>query len=144
LLAGLGSVLLYLAFLLTADQYSFAASVFGFPLVAVGYACLLVAALSPAGFLSRTRWSVTSSVAAWSYGIYLTHKGVIHLTQEGLSNFGIARESGMTFLCATVASLVAAWLLHIAVERPFMGLRAMVLSRLDSREKSKLAVGRHA
>ena len=125
-----GLALLYCSYVLTADQYSFAASVFSFPLIAVAYGCLLIAALSPSSVLYRVRLTTTSLIATWSYSIYLTHKGVIHLSQELLASFGLAPDSGITLILTTMACVVVAWLLNVAVERPFMQLRATVLSRL--------------
>jgi len=132
MVALVGVALLYCSYVLSADQYSFVASVFSFPLIAAAYGCLLFAAVSPASVLHRIRLTTTSFMATWSYSIYLTHKGVIHLSQKLIAGFGIAPDSGVTFILATLVCVLVAWLLHLTVERPFMELRAMVLSRLRS------------
>jgi len=130
-----GLALLYCSYVLSADPYSFAASVFAFPLIASGYGCLLIAAVSPSSVLYRVRLETTSSIATWSYSIYLTHKGVTHISQGLLASLGLAPDSVITFLLVTAFCLVAALLLHVAVERPFMQLRALVFSRLRARSE---------
>lgn len=130
MVALVGLALLYCSYVLSTDQYSFVAAMFSFPLIAAAYGCLLIAAVSPSSVLHRVRLATTSLIATWSYSIYLTHKGVIHLSQELSTRCGLAPDSGITFILATVFCLVVAWLLHAAVERPCMQLRARVLSRL--------------
>ena len=127
-----GMALLYCSYCLSADKYSFAASVLSFPLIASAYGCLLIAALSPSSVIHRVRLATTSFIATWSYSIYLTHKGVIHISQELFASFGLAPDSGITFILASLACVSVAWLLHVAVERPFMKLRSIVLSWLRS------------
>jgi peptidoglycan/LPS O-acetylase OafA/YrhL len=110
LLLLVGAGLITGAWFFCSDQYSFHASVFGFPLVAI---------------------------ATLSYSIYLTHKGVIHLSQQLFTKWGIAEDStGMFFLCI-VMSILGALVLRYIVERPFLRLRDLILQkRKASREQS--------
>ena len=62
------------------DQQSFSASIFGFPLVSIGYGLIVAGAICPNSFLYRWNSKVTTFIAALSYAIYLSHKGVIHIT----------------------------------------------------------------
>jgi hypothetical protein len=54
----------------------FLTSTFGFSLVAIGFALLTCAALSPASLLNRMRIPARRSLALWSYAVYLVHKPV--------------------------------------------------------------------
>jgi peptidoglycan/LPS O-acetylase OafA/YrhL len=129
-LFALGLALLGVAAVLCIDRNSLSSSVFAFPLVAGGYGCLLVAAVTPACFLHRIRFAANSVLAAWSYSLYLIHKAVINLSQEVLFQAGLARDGNATFLLALSAALGAAWALYAAVEQPFLRLRARLLQRM--------------
>ncbi|MCC6371944.1 MAG: acyltransferase [Bacteroidia bacterium] len=122
----LGLILLTGAYFLCEDQQSFGASVFGFSMVAMGYACLVVVAISPTCFLFRWNSKISSGIATLSYAIYLTHKGVIHITHELLSNNNIS-ENGRLVICVFTC-MAAALLLHLAVEKPFMKIRNRLLN----------------
>ena len=83
----LSLILLTCAYFLCYDQTTFNASIFGFPLIALGYGFLVVAAVSPTSFLYQWNSKVTAFIATLSYATYLTHKGVIHMTHQLLSNY---------------------------------------------------------
>jgi len=129
-----GLSILVSASLLTADRASFGAAVFGFPLISIGYGLVLVAAVSPSSALHRIDLKVTSWLASISYSLYLIHKGAVHLLQTFLSDWGIAPQSTVVFLASIAFSCLAAWMLYLSVERPFMKLRSVVLVR---REKER-------
>lgn len=99
------------------------AAVFGFPLLALAYGLVVASALghvgAPRGMLS----AAASRLAVWSYAVYLIHKMVFHLVQSGLSGQVEPRGVPMFLICLAAATLAGA-VLHIAVERPFLALRA--------------------
>jgi peptidoglycan/LPS O-acetylase OafA/YrhL len=128
-LAALGLALLVGAQALLTERTSFGASVFLFPLIAVAYGCLLIAAVSPRSFMYRTSLTLTSIMATLSYSLYLTHKAVIHVTQAALSPMGVEPNSNFMFVLALITSLASAWLLHVAIEQPFMRLRSRLVAR---------------
>lgn len=135
LVIGLG--LTACAYFLCADAYSFAASVFGFPLVALAYGTIVAAAVSPSCFLYRLQSRISSSIAALSYAIYLTHKGVIHLTQHQLMQWGIPGDSNLMLIICVGVVLLGALILRYTVEKPFLKLRDGLLRKgRDSREQS--------
>jgi len=105
------------------QQYSFSGAVFGFPLISLAYGVLVLAALSPSCLLYRHSSRITRWIATLSYSLYLTHKQVIHLTHEILAPRGIGNDSYLSFWICVITSLLAGWMLHLAVEKPFMGLR---------------------
>jgi peptidoglycan/LPS O-acetylase OafA/YrhL len=128
-LAFAGLALLVGAYFLCEDRITLVSSLFSFPLIAAGYGCLLIAAVSPTSVLNRTRFALTWLVATWSYSLYLTHKGVIHLSQELFAHLGMEPAGNVTFVLTVGTSLLAAGALYTVVERPFMRLRDAALSR---------------
>jgi peptidoglycan/LPS O-acetylase OafA/YrhL len=95
---------------------------------------LLVVALASADLAGRrvfTQWAWMVKLGVWSYCFYLVHLMVLN-RMEGIGDrLGIPVI--VTVLLAVPASIVAAWLLHILVERPFERiLRPKGRSRMDS------------
>jgi len=121
----LSLVILTGAYFLCYDPMTFNASVYGFPLIAIGYGFLVVSAISPSSFLFKWNSKITTSLATLSYAIYLTHKGVIHMTHTLLSDFNI--ESNILLLICMLTCIGFAYILHLLVEKPFMKLREGVL-----------------
>ncbi|RYY63900.1 MAG: acyltransferase [Chitinophagaceae bacterium] len=128
-----GLLLLTVAWFLCEEQHTFEASVFGFPLVSTGYACLLIASISPNNFLYQWNSRVTRFIATLSYAIYLTHKGVIHMTQEWFKKMDM--EPHLLMLINIGTCIAFALLLHWIVEKPFMKFRNRVLNK--SRDVSR-------
>jgi len=127
-----GNVWLIAGLLLTAaawwtahdeEQYTFKGAIFGFPLISLAYGTMVLAALSPSCILYRHANGLTRWIATLSYAIYLTHKQLIHLTQEAIAPYGIGNDSYTSFWICTGVSLVGGWLLHQIIERPFLRLR---------------------
>ncbi|HEY4336668.1 MAG TPA: acyltransferase [Puia sp.] len=126
------------AWLLTHNQhqYEMQGAIFGYPAISIAYAALVLAALSPTSILYRYSSRLTRFIANLSYAIYLTHKQLIHLTHKALEPLGISEDSYLAFgICIGVA-LAGAWLLHIAVERPFLRLRDRILANKRSPQKN--------
>ncbi len=132
LMAGIG--VLIGAYFLCEDQVSFKASIFGFPLISVGYGFILIGAISPECFLSHFQSRITANIATLSYALYLTHKIVIHVSQEELSKADIPKESVWMFLLCMLISVIGALILNKLVERPFLRLRDRVLK--NNQEKT--------
>ncbi len=114
------------AYFLCSDHQTLAASVFGFTIVAIGFGCILVAALSEKSFLYKIKSRTTTLLANLSYGIYLTHKGIIHITRSLLSDVQI--NSVLILLICMITCIVAAYILHLVVEKPFMKLRNKIIA----------------
>lgn len=123
----LGLAVLTGAYFLCADQSTLYATVWGFPVVSTGYGLVLLSAVSPGSFLYRTPSRITAALAGYSYGLYLIHKIIIHLTQEGFSVFGIDPKSNTMLLISMVFCMAGAWLLRLLVEKPFLQIRNRVL-----------------
>ncbi len=103
--------------------YGFFMTAFGYSLVAICFAILTVAALSPNSLLHKIRVPGAAQLAAWSYAIYLSHKAVAFIVQGQLAKAGIAANSLLLLAAITVACVLVGWLLFRLVETPFMKLR---------------------
>ena len=109
--------------------YSHACALYGYPLIALSYGCLLIAALSPQFQLPHALFFPFKWLAALSYGIYLTHKMVAHVAQRALIDAGFD-GNGYPLLFACLAAFVLVGLmLHWLVERPMFAVRDRVLQR---------------
>ena len=136
----LGIIVLTGAWFLCEDQKSFYASIFGFPLVAAGYGLLVVAALSPNCILYKYDSRITALIAKLSFGIYLIHKGVIHVIQPVFAKMDLAPKGNLMFLLCLVGTILAALILYKIVEEPFLRLRQRILvSKSPATHKGQLS-----
>jgi len=131
-LAAFSLLLLTAAYFLCYEEESFYATIFGFPLIAIGYGIMVMSAISPTSFLYKFNSRLTTWIATLSYSIYLTHKGIIHVAQGLLSNELEINSNLMLFICILI-SVCAAWLLNLTIERPFMKLREKIVATDMSR-----------
>jgi peptidoglycan/LPS O-acetylase OafA/YrhL len=106
---------------ITGFGYGFFMSAFGYTLLALAFALLVAAALSPATALHRARVPGAASLALWSYSIYLSHRPVANALKVWLTPLGVSDRTRLAVIC--VACLIAGALLHKLVEAPFMALR---------------------
>ena len=106
------------------DHYGLGPTVLGFPLLGVGFALLILAALAPGSLLHRMRVPGAAHLALWSYAVYLTHRAVSALVAVRMARAGHGVEDAATIGACMLASLLAGWLLYRVVETPFMRLRA--------------------
>lgn len=136
----LGIIILTGAYFICLDQGSFASSVFGFPLVSIGYGIMLMGAISRKNILFKLRSTTSLAIATLSYGLYLSHKIVIHITQDQLSKYGIKANGTLMFIICIVTCFVAAWILNIIVEKPFLKLRERILKKIRSNKKDLVTV----
>ena len=116
-----------ITYFLLGNEESFNASVFGFPLIDVGYGFIVLAALSEKCFLHKYESKITTKIATLSYGIYLVHKIVIHVTQTQLSKYNMHEDSNLIFLICVVAVFIISLSLNETIEKPFLKLRKKIL-----------------
>lgn len=117
----LGLMVLTGAWFLCRDITAFWASVYGFTVVALGYGLVLTGALSSTCILYKYKSRVTLAIAQFSYAVYLTHKGVIHVVHQTLASFELSQEL-LLFISAACCFVVAA-LIYTVVEQPMLRLR---------------------
>jgi peptidoglycan/LPS O-acetylase OafA/YrhL len=121
----LSLIILTCAFFLCYEQQTYYASIFGFPLVSIGYGFLVIGAISPNSFLFKWKSKTTTFLATLSFAIYLTHKGIIHITQNLFENTKI--DSNLILLICIGTCLIGAYLLNLLIEKPFMKLRNRII-----------------
>ena len=122
-LAGGAAVTALAFYMFLADHLGFGMTVFGYPMLALGFSLLIVAALSPGALLHRVRIPGAASLALWSYAIYLLHKQVCILASGPLRELGHGPESPIAIGTMLALSVLSGWLLYRLVETPFMALR---------------------
>lgn len=105
------------------DRYGLAATVAGFPLLALGFGLLVLAALSRQSLLRELRIPGAGRLAVWSYAIYLTHRGVAEIAAAPLQRLGYGPQTGVAIVLLLALSVLAGWILYRLVETPFMALR---------------------
>ncbi|WP_332369862.1 acyltransferase [Spirosoma telluris] len=121
ILLGAGISLLIVAYWLCEDQQTMIASVFGFPLLSIGYGFIVAGAVSPTSFLYGWKSTISTSIATLSFAIYLTHKGIIILTHKLVA--GTDWTSDWILLVCVMTSLIGALLLNLLIEKPFLRIR---------------------
>lgn len=100
------------------------ASAFGFSLLAAGFGLLTCAALSPSCVLNRVRIPGASSLALWSYAVYLAHKPVFMVLHRWCEQLGVDTHAPLSIAAVMATGVLVGWLLFFCVETPFMKLRA--------------------
>ncbi|WP_332848375.1 acyltransferase family protein [Massilia sp. S19_KUP03_FR1] len=102
--------------------YGFFMTAFGYSLLAMAFALLVIGALSPHTLLHRARIPGARQLALWSYSIYLIHKPVGNIVGKLAVQWQL--PGSVTLTLTIVLSLLAGALLFYLVEQPFMRLRA--------------------
>lgn len=113
--------LLFHFYFVEGSGYGFWMTSFGYSLLAVCFAGLVLAALSPQSVLHRWRVPGAASLAMWSYSLYLIHKPLFFIARQQLAALALPAPLTVLLICAIAVS--GGWLLHRLVERPFMQLR---------------------
>lgn len=112
---------------LCADQRSFAASVFGFPILSASMGCLVAAGASASSLIGQRALPGAGLIAAMAYSLYLTHKQTYHLIQVAAGPW-LAERPAFAVLAYAGGALAAGAALYFLVERPFLRLRDRILS----------------
>ncbi len=116
------------AYFFCKEMQSFSATVFGFPLISIGYGMVVMSAISPESILYKWNSKVTTVIATLSYAIYLLHKGVIHVTQEILNKLlRLDINSGAMLFCCSLTCIGAAAFIHLLIEKPFINWRKKIV-----------------
>lgn len=126
----LGILLLGISFWICNEQTSKTASVFGFTLVAVSYGMILMAAISQSSFLYRLKSYSTAQLAALSYAVYLSHKGIIHMVQEFLGYLKFENSDNITILICLLACILGGLFYRFVIEKPFSIIKSRVLKKI--------------
>ena len=101
--------------------YGYLMSGFGYSLMAMAWALLLLGALSRGSPLQRWRVPGAASLALWSYALYLTHKPIAFILNRQLKPWAL--PAPLLVIVISAACLLGGWLLFRLVETPFMRWR---------------------
>jgi peptidoglycan/LPS O-acetylase OafA/YrhL len=105
------------------NHYGFGATVFGYPLLGIGFGLLILAALSQRSLLRDLRVPGAGQLAVWSYAVYLTHRAVGDIAAGPIQDLGYGPQTPLAIASLLALSVLAGWLLYRLVEMPFMRLR---------------------
>lgn len=126
LIAGLSVLIgcyhLFDGLILSDDFSTLPTTLFGFPLISIGYGLLVVSAISPSSILYRFRLRATASLATLSYATYLVHKMTNHWINTRSAHYFGWSEAETFFICLA-AAILGGMLLHLTIEKPFLRLR---------------------
>jgi peptidoglycan/LPS O-acetylase OafA/YrhL len=100
----------------------FVAAVFGFPLLAISMALLVVAGASSSSLIGRYALPGAGALAAGAYSLYLSHKAAYHLVILWSAAWPEGAK-GLMLPAALAAALAIGAALYWLVERPFLKLR---------------------
>ncbi|WP_337053535.1 acyltransferase [Pseudoxanthomonas sp. USHLN014] len=121
-----GLAVMALALWLFRDRSGLVGNAVGWPVLSIGLALLVFAGAGRSSLIGRWALPGAAWLAGVSYSLYLVHKAVFVQVQDHLGQ-AIAGWGDAQVLVYGGASLLAAALLHYAVERPFLRLRGRVL-----------------
>ncbi len=110
-------------------DYSLLMTAIGYPLLAMSFVALTLAALSPNSYLYKARIPGTASIAVWSYAIYLTQKPISVLTYNVLAKLGLSASNFFTLIIIILVCCMCGWLLYTFIETPFLKLRDIVSNK---------------
>ncbi|QDW25258.1 acyltransferase [Pedobacter sp. KBS0701] len=125
LLTGMLAVVLSLWF--CKDQVSENTSFFGFTLIAVSYGILLLGSISKSSVLSRQKYRITSQLAALSYSVYLSHKGIIHMVQWLLKKENIPTSGNVALFICFTACIITGLFYRLVIEKPSDQVKNLIL-----------------
>lgn len=126
----LGIILLGASFRVCNEQASETASIFGFTMVAVSYGIIIMAAVSESSFLYKAKSYATSQLASLSYAVYLSHKGIIHMVQEGLGYFKLETSDNISLMICLFACILGGLFYRFLIEKPFSIIKIKVLKKI--------------
>jgi peptidoglycan/LPS O-acetylase OafA/YrhL len=123
------ALIVYALFLGEGDYLTVAASIWQFPLIALGMAALLICGVSPRLPFRHVAIPGAAFIASIAYSAYLIQKLVIHFVAQFCGSHNIALTSVPALLLVEVCVYAGGTLLFLAVERPFLQLRHRIAPR---------------
>ncbi len=134
-LPGLG-LISYALYLGETKNLTIAACIWQFPLIAIGMAAILVCAVSPRLPLCRVAIPGAAFIASIAYSAYLIQKLVINAVVQFCANHSTDLTSVPALLAVELCVYIAATILFLSIERPFLLLRRRFAPPVeqDSRE----------
>jgi peptidoglycan/LPS O-acetylase OafA/YrhL len=127
------ALIVYGLYLAETENFTVAACIWQFPLIALGMAALLVCAVSPRLLFRRVAIPGAAFIASIAYSAYLVQKLVMHFAAQFCSDHNIALVSVPAFLGVELCVYAAGFILFLLIERPFLQLRHRLAPRSPSR-----------
>jgi peptidoglycan/LPS O-acetylase OafA/YrhL len=118
-------------YLIARNQHSGIATIFSFNLIAIGFGFFVLSAIIPGSLLFRFKSVVTRNLATLSYSLYLSHKGLIHITQRIFGGLMDANSNLMLILCLVIC-IFGALVMRVFIEKPALKMRNKILSRKEA------------
>ena len=131
-LPGLG-LIAYALYLGETENLTVGACVWQFPLIAVGMAALLVCAVSLRLPFCRVAIPGVAFIASIAYSAYLIQKLVINGVEQFCTSHNINLTSVPALLGVELCVYIAATILFLSIERPFLLLRRRLAPRKSTR-----------
>ena len=123
------ALIVYALWLGEGEYLTVASAVWQFPLLAFGFAALLVCAQSDRLPLRHVRIPGVAFIASIAYSAYLVQKLAIHAVAEFCLSHDIAPTSTTALVGVEVCVYLAATILFFTIERPFLQLRKRIAPR---------------
>jgi peptidoglycan/LPS O-acetylase OafA/YrhL len=123
------ALIVYALYLGEGDYINLAASIWQFPLLAIGMAALLICALSPRLPFRRVAIPGAAFFASIAYSAYLIQKLVIRFVAQFCTTHNLALTCVPALVLVEICVYAAATLLFLAIERPFLQLRHRLAPR---------------
>jgi len=114
--------------ILTPAFFDWAPTLFVFPLVSLGYACLVLVAVNSKMSSTTLMARLAFHVATWSYSTYLIHKIVNKMVNTHLTEI-VELGPDVRFVLSLVLAVFAGAILFYAVEKPFLAIRSKLNKR---------------
>jgi peptidoglycan/LPS O-acetylase OafA/YrhL len=122
-------LIVYALYLGETKNVTVGACVWQFPFIAVGMAAILVCAVSPRLPLCRVAIPGAAFVASIAYSAYLIQKLVINGVKQFCTTHNINLTSVPALLAVELCVYIAATILFLSIERPFLLLRGRLAPR---------------
>ena len=128
-------LIVYALYLGETENLTVVACVWQFPLIAVGMAAMLVCAVSPQLPLCRVAIPGTAFIASIAYSAYLIQKLIIHGVEQFCANHSIDLTSVPALVGVELCVYIAATILFLSIERPFLLLRRRLAPPIEHRSR---------
>ena len=130
------ALIVYALYLGESKNLSVAGCTWQFPLIAFGMAALLVCAVSPRLPLCRVAIPGAAFIASIAYSAYLIQKLVINGVEQFCTTHNINLTSAPALLGVELCVYIAATILFLSIERPFLLLRRRLAPRKSTRHSA--------
>ncbi|MEY8760442.1 acyltransferase family protein [Chryseobacterium tongliaoense] len=131
-----GVIVLAFSFWICDEQASRQASIFGFTFVALSYGLMVMGAISKSSFLSRSKYYITTQLAGISYTVYLSHKGIIHITQNILEYLNFQVSDSISLCICLLVCIAVGLFYRYFIEKPSSFIKnKLLMNKNKSQDK---------